>query len=76
MNPTPGAPPSPAHDPTGHTWHHSDSHLIQVVRDGGATGFMPAFGDELSDDEIVAVLDYIKTFWTPDQLQQQASISQ
>ncbi len=60
----------PPHDSTGHTWHHSDQHLLDIIRRGGqaaygGTGFtsgMPAWGDRLSEDEIAAVLAYIKTF--------------
>jgi mono/diheme cytochrome c family protein len=36
---------------------------------------MPPFADKLSDDEIRAVLAYIKTWWKPDQLERQASVS-
>ena len=61
--------PAPPHDETGHTWHHSDRQLLQIVRDGLATiapGYktdMPAFGDILTDAEILAILDYIKSGW-------------
>ena len=64
-----GAPP---HDDTGHTWHHDDDLLYQIVREGGMGNPedfnpMPAFGDRLSDGEIEAVIFYIKTFWTEEQ---------
>jgi mono/diheme cytochrome c family protein len=38
---------------------------------------MPAFGDQLTDTEILAVIRYIQTWWTADQIdsQQQASES-
>ncbi len=56
--------PPPPHDSSGHTWHHSDALLVQVVRDGGEVyaypGFrsnMPAWKDTLSDDEIIAVIE-------------------
>lgn len=61
--------PAPPHDETGHTWHHSDEQLLRIVRDGLAAiapGYetdMPAFGGTLSDQEIVAILDYIKQTW-------------
>lgn len=54
---------------TGHTWHHSDEQLLRIVRDGLAAiapGYqtdMPAFRGTLSDQEIVAILDYIKQTW-------------
>lgn len=61
--------PAPPHDETGHTWHHSDEQLLRIVRDGLAAiapGYetdMPAFGGTLSDQEIEAILDYIKQNW-------------
>lgn len=65
-----GTYPAPPHDGSGHTWHHGDGTLFRIVRDGGASlnlpGFksnMPAFGQTLSDDEIIAVLTYIKSLW-------------
>lgn len=64
-----GAPP---HDPTGHTWHHDDALLVRYTLEGGmgdpARFYpMPAFGDVLTDAEVVAVIAYIKTMWTPEQ---------
>jgi mono/diheme cytochrome c family protein len=70
-----GAPP---HDSTGHTWHHPDQVLFDITKNGLIIkGFhpMPPFADKLADDEIRAVLAYIKTWWKPDQLQRQASVS-
>lgn len=67
--------PAPPHDESGHTWHHPDSYLIHVVKNGFTIGVdkpdgyqsnMPAFGKVLSDQEIVAVLSYIKSTWSPD----------
>ena len=74
-----GAPP---HNGNGHTWHHGDEMLIRYTREGGisltdSVNFypMPAFGDQLSEDEILAVLAYIKTMWNDEQRtrQQQAT---
>ncbi len=70
-----GAPP---HNSSGHTWHHADGLLLDIVRNGLIVkGFqpMPAFGDKLSAAEIGAVLDYIRTWWKPDQLEFQATVS-
>lgn len=68
-----GAPP---HDETGHTWHHDDDLLIQIIREGGMgdpVNFytMPALESVLSDEEIEAVLAYIKTMWTQEQIDAQ-----
>ena len=73
-----GAPP---HDGSGHTWHHDDDLLIRYVREGGmgdpSTFYpMPGYDDVLSNEEITAVLAYIKTMWQPEQQanQRQATI--
>jgi mono/diheme cytochrome c family protein len=65
--------PAPPHDASGHTWHHDDEVLFEVTKYGlgkhspaGYQSDMPAFGDKLSDDEIVAVLAYIKSRWPED----------
>ena len=67
----------PPHDETGHTWHHSDRVLIEAIKLGGArlpdniggSSNMPAFGEVLSEEEITAVLTYIKSSW-PDDIRQ------
>lgn len=62
--------PAPPHDETGHTWHHDNTLLIRIVREGteaivGGTyrSHMIGFGDVLSDAEIASVLGYIKSTW-------------
>lgn len=61
--------PAPPHDETGHTWHHSDKQLFTIVKLGlgaispGYESHMPAFESVLSDEQITAVLDYIKSTW-------------
>jgi len=62
--------PAPPHDATGHTWHHPDRVLMDIVKRGTAAfvgnGYesdMPGFEDVLSDSEISAILDYIKSTW-------------
>ncbi|MDG4649028.1 cytochrome c [Roseibacterium sp. SDUM158017] len=62
--------PAPPHDETGHTWHHPDALLIAITAQGTAAmvggdyeSDMMGFGDRLSEDEIVAVLSYIKSTW-------------
>lgn len=64
--------PAPPHDDTGHTWHHDDDLLIEIITYGGMGNPedfypMPAFGDTLTEREIEAVLAFIKTLWTDDQ---------
>lgn len=67
--------PAPPHDETGHTWHHDGDTLFRLVKYGTgaligdpdyATN-MPIYEGVLSDDEIVAVLSYIKSTW-PDEI--------
>lgn len=62
--------PAPPHDETGHTWHHPDRVLFDVTKRGveafGVQNYesdMPAFAGILSDEEIWAVLAYIKSRW-------------
>ena len=64
----------PPHDPSGHTWKHSDAMLYRIVSESWRDPFnrtarvtMPAFGDVLTPEEIRAVLTYLKTLWTDDQ---------
>jgi mono/diheme cytochrome c family protein len=68
-----GGRPAPPHDETGHTWHHDDQSLFTTVKLGGQAtspqGYrsnMPAFGHILSDNEIWAVLAFIKSTWSAD----------
>lgn len=63
--PTGGYPPPP-HDSTGHTWHHPDRVLIEIVRDPVSYDIaMPA--TTLSVDEIRAILDYLRSNWGPEE---------
>jgi mono/diheme cytochrome c family protein len=59
----------PPHDNSGHTWHHPDQLLIQLIKDGGSSpdSVMPAFGSKLTDDEITSILDYFKSNWGRDE---------
>jgi len=72
----------PVHGPDGHTWHHSDRDLTEIILDGSGemgemmrkmmgvpaeTPRMPAWRGTLSEDDIAAILAYIKTGWTPEQ---------
>lgn len=63
--------PAPPHDETGHTWHHSDALLFGITKYGLVPPYapenylsdMPAWGSTLKDDDIWAVLTYIKSRW-------------
>jgi len=81
----------PRHNANGHTWHHPDCELKQVILNGGdemtammrqmmsvpdSVARMPAWKDKLSNDDIDAILAFIKTWWTEDQRRAQAQITQ
>jgi mono/diheme cytochrome c family protein len=68
-----GIPQAPALNETEHAWHHPDGQIQEIIKNGGKV--MPALGDQLSDEEIVAVIRYIQTWWTADQLRQQQARS-
>ena len=77
--------PAPPLNGDGHTWHHSDGFLYRYVENGGKMletpslpdfkSGMPAFGEQLSHDEIVAVLTYVKSLWG-DKAKRGATISE
>lgn len=61
---------APAHDETGHTWQHPDEDLFHMTKYGRFVAtppeyhsYMPAFGDMLSDQDILAVIAFIKARW-------------
>ena len=68
-----GTLPAPPLNGDGHTWHHADGLLYRIVSQGGSIfedpgypGFksgMPAFGSQLSRQEIIAVITYVKSLW-------------
>ena len=66
--PPPGAPPNrrgvrgvgeESRPPAPHTRAHDDATLVYWVRHGKQGTAMPAFGGQLSDEEIAEVLSYI-----------------
>ena len=66
---------------TGHTWHHDDATLHNIIKHGLAKlvknydGKMPGFEDNLKDKDIDSVLSYMKSFWPDDVYQQQINLS-
>ena len=76
--------PAPPHDASGHTWHHPDQVLFDITKYGVAKAAkipdyvtsMPKYEGTLSDDEIVAVLSYIKAQWPENIRKQQDALSQ
>ena len=82
-----GSLPAPPHDDSGHTWHHADQMLHDYTRLGGqetlrrmgVTGVvsaMPAFGEVMTDEQINAVFDFIKSNWSPRMRDHQRKITE
>ncbi|MCF6344824.1 MAG: cytochrome c [Devosiaceae bacterium] len=69
--------PAPPHDESGHTWHHTDKLLFDIVKVGLGKAAnlpdyetnMPIYENVLNDEEIIAILSYIKSTW-PKEIQQ------
>ena len=71
----------PPHNASGHTWQHSDCEILTIVDNGGddvtranraaqappGSVEMPSFRARLTHDDILAILSYIKTMWTPEE---------
>ena len=61
--------PAPPHDATGHTWHHSDKQLFEIVKHGVPEIVpvyqtdMPKYDEILSDGDIWALLSFIESAW-------------
>ncbi|MDZ7704626.1 MAG: cytochrome c [Trueperaceae bacterium] len=66
--------PAPALNGSEHAWHHSDAQIEGWLRNGNRQ--MPAVARSWSDEEIDAVLSYIKAWWEPEQRAYQAGLSQ
>ena len=76
--------PAPPHDASGHTWHHPDAVLVDIVRHGlvpgrtapdGYQSDMPAYERVLSDADVLAVLAYIKSGWPAQERQAQKEVT-
>lgn len=74
--------PAPPHDRTGHTWHHPDRVLLDIVQrgtaavvGGGYESDMPGFADTYAEAEIQDVLAWIKSQWPDRERQIQAQIT-
>ena len=61
-----GSLPPPPHDGSGHTWHHSDKQLLDIIANGGDPAYnskMPGFKDKLTVEEMLAILEFFKSKW-------------
>jgi len=58
---------APVHGDAGHTWHHPDRLLFQwILERPPLATVMPAFSGTLTDEQVIAVLAYIKSHWLPE----------
>ncbi len=67
----------PPHNASGHTWHHPDQQLTEIILNGldislPGESKMPAFKDKLNAEDVQAILALLKTWWTPEQRKFQA----
>ncbi len=75
--------PAPPHDASGHTWHHADDLLFEITKYGPAVvigddtykSMMPLYKDILSDEDIIAVLSFIKNTWPEEQRSWQEDVN-
>ena len=75
--------PAPPHDAEGHTWHHADDLLFEITKYGAAVIIgdkdyktaMPIYENILSDEEIIAVLSFIKNSWPAEQREWQEQVN-
>ncbi len=80
----------PKHNANGHTWHHPDCQLKIVILNGSdemtimmrqmmnvpdTVARMPVWKYKLSNDDIDAILTFIKTWWSEDQRAFQAQVT-
>ncbi|MEN8175497.1 MAG: cytochrome c [Pseudomonadota bacterium] len=58
--------PPPPLNGTGHAWHHPLAILRTVVKKGGIPvgGTMPAFGEQLDEEQIDAILAWVQSHWS------------
>jgi mono/diheme cytochrome c family protein len=62
---------APPHNESGHSWHHSDDYLFSMTKYGiekmigkKYPNNMPVYEGQLSDEQIIAALSYIKSTWS------------
>lgn len=74
--------PAPPHDVTGHSWHHGDAQLLAITRQGTAalvgSGYrsrMQGYEGVLSEQDILAVLAFIKSSWPPEIIERHNDIN-
>ena len=68
---------APVHGPDGHTWHHPDGQLKEMIL--GTFDYpkktMPSFVGIISDSDVDAVLAYLKSNWDAEHLAWQEEVT-
>ena len=61
--------PPPPLDGSAHAWHHPIPQLARSIKEGGVQygGVMPAFGDQLNNEQVLALIAYFQSHW-PDEI--------
>jgi len=64
---------APALDASEHAPEHPDQQVHEWIINGklGLGRQMPAYGDQLTDEEVHAIIAYLHTLWTTEQLEVQ-----
>ena len=69
-----GTAPPPPLNGNGHASHHADGLLYRTVSEGMRS--MPAFGDRLSHEEIIAAITHVKSLWGDSTREKQKILSE
>jgi mono/diheme cytochrome c family protein len=74
---------APPHNEKGHTWRHSSDDLVKMTLVGHRDPYnateiltMPAYDGILEEQQVLEILEYIKYWWTPDQIENQRKLDQ
>ena len=68
---------TPVHSVAGHTWHHADGQLADIIlgRLVYPNKKMPSFAGQLTQQDVQAILAYLKSTWPQEQRDYQAQAS-
>ena len=69
-------PGTPLNSAAGHTWHHSDAQLTDILLGRIVTPgrTMPSYAGQLTEQDIQEILSYIKSNWPEDLRRHQAEM--
>ncbi|MBI2172546.1 MAG: cytochrome c [Chloroflexi bacterium] len=69
---------APPHSNAGHTWHHADGQIVDIVlgRFQYPGRVMPTFAGQLTEAQVMDVLAYLKSNWGEEQRAFQSQVSQ